>query len=129
MNTSGTTYGSDTTFATTASGSGSTSTAPGGSAARGTTVTVTITIIAPPTLPPLLDAQSQTLLPSSVTITDANVGTITGTTISRPAQNTVVATFAIPVGAAAGNHTITITFPPPQGQPQGPTYTPAFTFN
>ena len=128
VNTSGTIYGSDTTFATT-SGGGGTSTAPGGSATRGTSVTVTITLIPGAPLPPLLDQQGQTILPSSVTIADANVGTITGTGISRPAQNTVIATFAIPSGAAAGSHTISVVFAPPPGQQQGASYAPTFTFN
>jgi YHYH protein len=112
VNSAGTVYGSNATF--TASNA-ATSVAPGGSAARGTTVTVTITL---PTAPPQPPAN---LVPTSVTL----AGTITGTSISRPAQGTVIATFAIPAGAATGPQNIVVTFNP------APTYTMtgAFTIN
>ena len=106
VNTAGTTYGGDTTFVATGSGGG-TSVAPGGSAARGTTVTVTITL---PTAPPQPPAN---LVPTSVTL----AGTIAGTGISRPAQGTVIATFAIPANAPVGAQNIVIVFNP------APTYT------
>ena len=102
-------------FNYTQGGGGGTAVAPGGSAARGTTVTVTITL---PTTPPQPPAN---LVPTSVTL----AGTIVGTTVSRPAQGTVLATFAIPAGAPTGAQNIVVTFNP------APTYTMtgAFTIN
>ena len=102
-------------FNYTQGGGGGSSVAHGGSAARGTTVTVTITL---PTTPPQPPAN---LIPTSVTL----AGTITGTSISRPAQGTVIATFAIPAGAPTGAQNIVVTFNP------APTYTMtgAFTIN
>jgi hypothetical protein len=99
----------------TGSGGGSTSVAPGGSASRGTTVTVTITL---PTTPPQPPANN---VPTSVTL----AGTISGTSISRPAQGTVLATFTIPANAPTGAQNIVVTFNP------APTYTMtgAFTIN
>jgi hypothetical protein len=99
----------------TGGGGGLNSVAPGGSADRGTTVTVTITL---PTMPPQPPAN---LVPTSVTL----AGTITGTSISRPAQGTVIATFAIPAGAPTGAQNLVIVFNP------APTYTMtgAFTIN
>jgi hypothetical protein len=88
-------------------GGGATAVAPGGSAARGSTVTVTITLPTTPTQPPA------GTLPTSVTL----AGTITGTNLSRPAQGTVVATFAIPANATTGAKDIVVTFNP------APTYT------
>ena len=61
---------------------------------------------------------SQTILPSSVTLAG-----ITGTSISRPAQGTVVATFVLPGNAMTGAQNVVVTFPPPPGQPMGATYT------
>ena len=102
-------------FNYTQGGGGGTAVAPGGSAARGTTVTVTITL---PTTPPLPPAN---LVPTSVTL----AGTIVGTSVSRPAAGTVLATFTIPAGAATGAQNIVVTFNP------APTYTMtgAFTIN
>ena len=102
-----------------AGGGTTTSVAPGGSATRGSTVTVTITLPTNPPQPPLTDPMtSQTVLPSSVTL-----GSVTGTSISRPAQGTVVATFAIPANAATGAQNVVVTFPPPPGMQTGATYT------
>lgn len=110
-------------FTVTAAGGGgggtSTTTAPGGTATRGTTATVTITLPTDPPQPPLTDPMtSQTILPSSVTLAG-----ITGSSISRPAQGTVVATFVIPANATTGAQNVVVTFPPPPGQPMGATYT------
>lgn len=88
-------------------GGGTTTTAPGGSATRGTTVTVTITL---PTTPPQPPAGN---LPTSVTL----AGTIAGSSITRPTQGTVVATFVIPANATTGAQNIIVTFNP------APTYT------
>ncbi|KAF0176312.1 MAG: Uncharacterized protein FD161_3098 [Limisphaerales bacterium] len=99
-------------------GGTSATTAPGGTATRGSTVTVTITLPTDPPQPPLTDMMAQTILPSSVTLAG-----ITGTSISRPAQGTVVATFVIPANAATGAQNVVVTFPPPPGMPMGATYT------
>jgi hypothetical protein len=104
-----------TGYGLTGGGGGANSTVPGGSAARGTTVTVTITL---PTTPPQPPAA---MVPTSVTL----AGTITGTSISRPASDTVLATFTIPAGAATGAQNVVVTFNP------APTYTftGGFTIN
>lgn len=96
-------------------GGGGGSVAPGGSATRGTTVTVTITLPISPPQPPA------NMVPTSVTL----AGTIVGTSISRPAQGTVISTFAIPAGAPTNAQNIVVTFNP------APTYTMtgAFTIN
>jgi hypothetical protein len=91
--------------------------APGGSVSKGTgtNITVTITLPANPPLPPAGN------VPTSVTL----AGTIPGSGLSRPATNTVVATFAIPAAAPTGAQNIVIVFNP------APTYTMtgAFTIN
>jgi hypothetical protein len=91
--------------------------APGGSVSKGsgTNITVTITLPANPPLPPAGN------VPTSVTL----AGTIPGSGISRPATNTVVATFAISAAAPVGAQNIVIVFNP------APTYTMtgAFTIN
>lgn len=94
-------------FNYTQAGGGTTTVAPSGTATRGTTVTVTITL---PTTPPQPPAAN---LPTSVTL----AGTITGTSISRPTQGTVVATFTIPANAPTGAQNVVVTFTP------APTYT------
>jgi YHYH protein len=106
VNTLGTTYGADMAFTTSATGTG-TANAPGGAVTRGTTVTVTITL---PTTPPQPPAN---LIPTSVTL----AGSIAGSSISRPAQGTVIATFVIPANATVGAQNIVVTFNP------NPTYT------
>jgi hypothetical protein len=91
--------------------------APGGSVSKGTgtNITVTITLPANPPQPPAGN------VPTSVTL----AGTIPGTGLSRPATNTVVATFAISAAAPIGAQNIVIVFNP------APTYTMtgAFTIN
>jgi len=105
------TYDSPGTGGGTSGGGGNVvySFSPGGNAARGTTVIVTNTLAAMPPSPPL-----NAPLP---TVTLA--GSITGTDISHPATNIVVATFVIPANTGATNlQNIVITFgngtmPPP----------------
>jgi hypothetical protein len=94
---------------------GSSAIAPGGSAARGSTVVVTITLPANPPNPPV------NVLPLSVTLG----GTISGSSISRPAATTARATFTIPANATTGLKDLVIVFSP------GPTYTltGGFTIN
>lgn len=96
--------GFDYTTSTTGNG---TANAPGGTATRGTTVTVTITLPTTPPQPP------SNLIPTGVTL----AGSISGTSISRPAQGTVIATFVIPANASTGAQNIVVTFSP------NPTYT------
>ena len=112
-------------FDYTQSGGGSSAVAPGGSVARGSTAVVTITLTAPPNLPPLLNMQGQTLLPSSAVL----AGTIGGSSISRPLQATVLATFVIPANAATGLQNIVVTFPAPPGGGAGASYTVPITIN
>ena len=105
-------------FTVNAAGGGggpATTVAPGGTATRGTTVTVTITLPTTPPLPPLLNMMGQPLLPTSVTLAG-----ITGTSVSRPAQATVVATFIVPANAITGAQNVVVSFP---GMPTGPTVT------
>ncbi len=78
------------------------SVAPGGSASRGSTVTVTITLPSTPPNPPT------TAIPTSVTL----AGSISGTSLSHPTGNTVLATFAIPANATTGAQNIVVTFNP-----------------
>ena len=106
-------------------GGGSTAVAPGGSVTRGSTVVVTITLTAPPALPPLTNMQGQTLLPSTALL----AGTITGSSISRPAQATVLATFVIPANASTGLKNIVVTFPAPPTGGAGASYTIPLTIN
>lgn len=80
--------------------------APGGSASRGSTVTVLITL---PTMPPQPPSDKT---PASITL-----GGISGTSISRPSQDTAQATFTIPANASLGAQNIVIIFNP------APTYT------
>lgn len=88
-------------------GGTTTTTAPGGSAVRNSIVTVTITLPTSPPQPP------SNLIPTSVTLG----GTIAGTSLSRPSQGTVVATFSIPSNASTGAQNVVVTFNP------APTYT------
>lgn len=99
----------------TTGGGGATAVAPGGSATRGTTVTVTITL---PTTPPWPPANAPI---TSVTL----AGSIAGTSVSDATQGQVVATFAIPAGAATGAQNVVVVFN------AGPTYTltGGFTIN
>jgi hypothetical protein len=101
-------------YTPTGGGGTGTSVAPGGSAARGSTVTVTITL---PTTPPNP--------PSNVVPTSITLGTIAGTSISRPSATTAQATFVIPANATTGAQNVVIVFNP------GPTYTltGGFTIN
>ncbi len=101
--------------------------APGGNATRGVTVAVTITLPTNPPQPPLTDMQNNTILPSSITL----AGTITGASITRPAQGTVVCNFTLPANGPMGLQDIVIVFPPPPNQTQGANYTltGGFTIN
>lgn len=106
------TAGFDYTAVGGGTGGSSTAVAPGGSAARGATVTVTITLPTTPSNPPInAVAQSVTL-----------GGTIVGSSVSRPTQNTMLVTFAIPANATTGLNNIVIVFSP------GPTYTMTNSF-
>jgi hypothetical protein len=97
----------DSVGGTTGGGGGSSAVAPGGSATRGSTVTVSITLPSTPPQPPA------NLVPASVTL----AGSIVGTSLSRPAQGTVLATFAIPSNSVTNAQNIVVTFNP------APTYT------
>lgn len=102
-------------FNYTQAGGGGKSVAPGGSATRGTTVTILITL---PTSPPLPPAD---LIPQSITL----AGSIVGSSITRPSQQTAQVTMVIPAGAPSGAQNLVIVFNP------NPTYTltAGFTLN
>ncbi len=88
---------------------------PGGNATRGTTVQVTNYLATPPPSPPVTSIPTITL-----------AGSISGTVVSRPATNIVVATFVIPANTTATNlQNIVITFSPGPPNP----WTNSFTIN
>jgi hypothetical protein len=104
-------------FSTTTGGGTGGFVAPGGSVSKGTGTNITVTITLPtnPPQPPAGNAPTSVIL----------AGTISGTSLSHPTADTVIATFAIPAGAPTGSQNIVITFNP------APTYTMtgAFTIN
>lgn len=95
---------------------------PGGSVSRGTGTNITLSI-ALTTNPPQP--------PANAPISSVTMGSLTALSSSYAVQGTVLATFSIPANAALGSQTVVVTFSPPPGQPQGPTYTFAagFTIN
>jgi len=94
---------------------GTSAVAPGGSASRGQTVIMTITLPTTPMNPPA-NAPGPT-----VTL----AGSISGSNISRPTTNTVMATFVIPSNSATNAQDVVVAFNPM------PTYTltGGFTIN
>jgi hypothetical protein len=102
--------------------SGGTYAVPGGSVSRGngTNITLSITLTAPPNLPP-----------AGAPIASVTLGSLTATNSSDATQGTVLAGFMIPANATTNVQNVVVTFSPPQGQTQGPTYTitNGFTIN
>jgi YHYH protein len=97
--------------------------APGGSVSRGngTNITMTITIPGTPPDPPV------TAIPT-VTLTNLTSQTyLIGTVTSRPATNTVTATFAILAGTPTGSQNVVVYFNGGPAQPY--TLTGGFTIN
>ena len=76
------------------------------SGTRGTTVNVKIS---------LSQSTQPGVPPQNAPINSLTIGTIKGTSISRPTQYTINATFTIPTGAAIGPQTVTVVFPGPPG--------------
>ena len=103
-------------------GGGGTYPVPGGVVSRGsgTNITLSITLTAPPNLPP-----------ANAPITSVTLGTLTAMSSSYTTSGTVLANFTIPANATTGAQTVVVTFNPPQGQAQGPSYTQTggFTIN
>jgi hypothetical protein len=114
-------YDPVTTSTTTTSGSGTVNVAPP-SGNRGTTFTVTATISssATPSVPPAMAG-----------ISSFTIGSLTVSNPAHSSQYVVTGTLTIPSGSATGSQAVSITFSPPPGQTQGPTYTQteAFTIN
>jgi len=101
--------------------------APGGSVSlgNGTNITVSITLPTGGSNPPMTPPTG--VVPSSVTL-----GGVTGMSVSYAVQGTVIATFGITtLNSTPGAKDIIVTFPPPQGMPNGPVFTLAggFTLN
>jgi hypothetical protein len=111
---------------TTNSGGTGTITMTPASGTHGTTFSVTATISssATPPVPPQSGAPVQTFTVGTISVTGASY-TYSG------GQGIVTGTLSIPGGATTGSQTVTITFAPPPGQQNGPTYTQAggFTIN
>jgi hypothetical protein len=63
--------------------------------------------------------------PQNAPVNSVSIGTISGTSITRPTQYTIQATFSL-VGAAPGQQTVTVIFP---GPPGNPTQTVTYTLN
>ncbi|MDB6111950.1 MAG: hypothetical protein JWR69_3700 [Pedosphaera sp.] len=93
---------------------------------HGTTFSITATISssATPPVPPQSGAPVQTFTVGTISVTGATY-TYSG------GQGIVTGTLSIPGGATPSSQTVTITFSPPPGQQNGPTYTQAngFTIN
>ncbi len=93
---------------------------------RGTTVSISAVISssATPPPPPVSGAPVATFTIGNISVTGSSY-TYNG------GSGTVTGSLTIPAGTAIGAKTATITFSPPQGQSQGPTYTQttAFTVN
>jgi len=100
--------------------------APGGSASRGQTVSITITLPSSPPNPPV-----NAPLPGVTLTNTASLWSISGSNISHPATNSVVAVFIIPANAPTNALNVVVTFSPPPAQTQGATYTltGGFTIN
>ncbi|HVV01556.1 MAG TPA: YHYH protein [Verrucomicrobiae bacterium] len=92
------------------------------SGARGTTITITATLSssASPPLPPS-GAPVQSFVVGTLTVSGAAYTTSSG-------QGVVTGSLTIPAGAATGQQTVTISFQPPPGQQQGPSYSQANAF-
>jgi YHYH protein len=84
---------------------------------RGSTISIAAVIssTATPPVPPQSGAPVQTFTVGTISVTGATY-TYSG------GQGIVTGTLTIPAGATVGGQTITITFAPPPGQQNGPTY-------
>jgi hypothetical protein len=93
---------------------------------RGSSISIAAVISssATPPVPPQSGAPVQTFTVGTLNVTGATY-TYSG------GQGIVTGTLTIPAGATIGSQTVTITFSPPPGQQNGPTYTQAngFTIN
>jgi hypothetical protein len=106
-------------------GSGATISMSPSSGSRGAsfTVTATLSASATPPVPPMSGAPV-----ASFTVGTNSVTGATYTYNNATDSGTVTGTLTIPTGAATGSQTVTITFSPPPGQTQGPSYTQTVAF-
>ena len=87
------------------------------------TVTATLSASATPPVPPVSGAPVASFTVGAVSVTGASY-----TYNSGSGAGTVTGTLAIPAGATIGSQTVAISFSPPPGQTQGPSYTQAAAF-
>jgi hypothetical protein len=110
----------------TSGGTGAVITMSPSSGAPGTSITVTATLSAEadPPMPPHTGAPVATFSVGSIDVTSASYTYDGG-------SGTVTGTLTILAGASSGSQSVTITFSPPPGETEGPTYTQtgAFTIN
>jgi hypothetical protein len=92
--------------------------------ARGATInfTATLSADADPMIPPHTGAPIATFTVGAISVTNGSY------TYNADESGTVTGTLTIPSGATTGAQTVTITFSPPPGQSQGPTYTQTAAF-
>jgi hypothetical protein len=92
---------------------------------HGNTITIraNISAEADPPPPPHTGAPVATFTIGSISVTSASY------TYNSNDSGTVTGTLIIPANATLGSQTVTITFSPPPGEDQGPTYTGTFTIN
>lgn len=96
-----------------------------GNRGQNMSITAVISASATPPVPPHTGAPVQTFTIGSMTVTGASY------TYNANGSGTVTGTLSIPSNATIGGQTISITFSPPPGEQNGPTYTQAngFTVN
>jgi len=94
-----------------------------GSRGSSFTVTATLSASATPPVPAMSGAPVATFTVGTISVTGASY-----TYNSGPETGTVTGTLTIPAGATTGSQTVTITFSPPPGQTQGPSYTQTAAF-
>ncbi len=116
-------YSPVTGTTTTSGGGGNLVTMSPNSGARGSTITVTATISASanPPPPPTAGAPVATFTVGTLSVTSPVYTVSSGAGV-------VTGKLTIPSTTAAGSQTVTITFSPPPGQTQGPTYTQSGAF-
>jgi hypothetical protein len=91
-----------------------------GSPASSFTVTATLSASATPPVPPVSGAPVASFTVGTINVTGASY-----TYNSGSGSGAVTGTLTIPSGATTGSQTVTISFSPPPGQTDGPSYTQA----
>ncbi len=94
--------------------------------AQGASVNFTATLnsTAPP-IPPHTGAPIASFTVGSISVTD---GSSTYSVVNNVTNGYITGTLVIPSNATTGSQTVTVTFSPPQGQTQGPSYTQSASF-